>query len=44
MSERPAMAGVVPHLICRDAKAAIEFYKKAFGARERMRLDAPAGT
>lgn len=38
MSERPPMAGVVPHLICRDAKAAIDFYKKAFGAQEMFSL------
>ncbi len=38
MSERPQMAGVIPHLICRDAKAAIDFYKKAFGAQEMFAL------
>jgi PhnB protein len=26
-----------------DATEAIEFYKKAFGAKERMRMDAPGG-
>lgn len=34
---------VVPHLICRDAAAAIEFYKKAFGATEMMRMPGPDG-
>jgi len=28
------MASVTPHIVCKDAPAAIEFYKKAFGARE----------
>lgn len=32
-----------PHLICNDAYAAIEFYKKAFGAKEMMRLPGPDG-
>jgi PhnB protein len=30
-------------LIARDASAAIEFYKKAFGATELMRVPAPDG-
>lgn len=30
---------VTPYLCCRDAGAAIEFYKKAFGAREVLRMD-----
>lgn len=34
---------VSPHLICNDASAAIEFYKKAFGATEMMRLPGPDG-
>lgn len=38
MTDRPQMAGVTPHLICRDAAAAIDFYKTAFGATEMMRL------
>ena len=32
---------VTPYLCCRDAGAAIEFYKKAFGATELMRMSAP---
>lgn len=35
--------GITPYLGVKDAAAAIEFYKKAFGATERMRLDAPGG-
>jgi PhnB protein len=30
-------------LAVEDASAAIDFYKKAFGAKERMRMDAPGG-
>ena len=28
----PGMTAVTPHLVCRNAAAAIEFYKQAFGA------------
>jgi PhnB protein len=35
--------GIIPHLVVRDAATAIEFYKKAFGAEEVMRLPAPDG-
>jgi PhnB protein len=31
------------YLAVEDASAAIDFYKKAFGAKERMRMDAPGG-
>jgi PhnB protein len=34
---------VTPHLILRDAAKAIEFYKKAFGAVEIMRMPGPDG-
>ena len=34
---------VTPHLVCRGAEDAIEFYTKAFGARERMRMAGPGG-
>src|SRR5205085_12484538 len=34
---------VTPYLAIDGAGAAIEFYKKAFAATERMRFDAPAG-
>src|SRR2546426_8899956 len=35
--------GAVPYLCCRDAARAIEFYKRAFGATEVMRLAEPSG-
>ena len=35
---------VTPYLTVEDAAAAIEYYKKAFGAKERVRMDAPGGT
>jgi PhnB protein len=34
---------VTPYLVVDGAVAAIEFYKKAFGATEVMRFDAPGG-
>lgn len=34
----PGMSTITPHIICRDAKAAIEFYRKAFNA-----MDMPFG-
>jgi PhnB protein len=34
---------VTPHLVVRNAAAAIEFYKKAFGAVERGRAPGPEG-
>ena len=34
---------VTPHLVVRNAAAAIEFYKKAFGAVEIMRAPGPDG-
>ena len=42
--ERPeGMHSVTPHLICQGAAQAIEFYKKAFGAEEILRMPGPAG-
>jgi PhnB protein len=44
---RPVPEGfhsITPYLIVRDANRAIEFYKKAFGAVELMRLEGPGGT
>jgi PhnB protein len=35
--------GLIPHLVVSDANAAIDFYKKAFGAQEIMRHLAPDG-
>lgn len=34
---------VTPYLVFDDAASAIEFYKAAFGAKERMRMEAPGG-
>jgi uncharacterized glyoxalase superfamily protein PhnB len=39
----PGMHTVTPHIIVRDAVKAIEFYKKAFGAKERFVLPGPDG-
>jgi len=35
------MNTVTPHLVCKDAARAIEFYKKAVGAEELFRLNTP---
>jgi PhnB protein len=37
------MHTVTPHLVCDGAAAAIQFYKKAFGATELMRVPGPGG-
>jgi PhnB protein len=37
------MRSVTPHLVCAGAADAIEFYKKAFGAVEAIRLAGPDG-
>ena len=34
---------VTPYLVMDGAAAAIAFYEKVFGAKERMRMDAPGG-
>jgi PhnB protein len=34
---------LTPYLAVDDAAQAIEYYQKAFGAKERMRMDAPGG-
>lgn len=34
---------LIPHLVVSDAKAAIDFYKAAFGAVEEVRVPAPDG-
>ncbi len=34
---------VTPHLVCAGAAEALEFYKKAFGAEELLRLPGPEG-
>jgi len=35
--------GLIPHLVCKQAAKAIEFYKKAFGAEEVHRMPGPDG-
>ena len=35
--------GATPYLIIKDAARALEFYKKAFGAAEIMRIPSPGG-
>jgi PhnB protein len=43
MAAQPVPEGyhtLIPYLAVDDAAAAIEFYKRAFGATERMRMDA----
>lgn len=40
---RPKFHTVTPHLVCAGAAKAIDFYKKAFGAEELMRLAGPDG-
>jgi len=37
------MRSVTPHLVCAGAAAAIDFYKKAFGAVEQGRMAGPDG-
>ena len=34
---------ITPYLIVKDGAQVIEFYKKVFGAREKMRMNAPGG-
>ena len=34
---------VIPHIMVDDAAAAIDFYQRAYGAREDFRVDAPGG-
>ncbi|HEY7530776.1 MAG TPA: VOC family protein [Gemmatimonadota bacterium] len=40
---RPHDRRITPHLFVRDAAAAIEFYRRAFGARELYRSPMPGG-
>ena len=37
------MHSLTPHLVCAGAAGAIEFYKKAFNAKEEARLPGPDG-
>jgi PhnB protein len=46
MAVKPVPDGyhtVSPYLAVEDAAAAIDYYKKAFGAKERVRMEAPGG-
>ena len=45
MATKPIPEGyaLIPYLVLDDAAEAIEFYKRAFGATERMRMEAPGG-
>ena len=46
MAPRPIPEGyhtATPYLIVNGAAAALDYYKKAFGARETMRFTAPDG-
>jgi PhnB protein len=46
MATKPIPEGyhtVTPYLAVDNAAEAIEYYKKAFGAKERVRMDAPDG-
>jgi PhnB protein len=35
---------LTPYLVIKGAAAAIDYYKKVFGAEERMRMEGPGGT
>lgn len=35
---------ITPYLVLKNAARAIDFYKKAFGATERFRMEGPGGT
>jgi PhnB protein len=46
MAAKPIPEGyqtVTPYLVIQGASAAIDYYKKVFGATERMRMDGPGG-
>jgi PhnB protein len=46
MATKPIPEGyhtLTPYLAVDDAAEAIEYYRKAFGAKERVRMDAPEG-
>jgi PhnB protein len=43
MTQANQAPALTPHLICKDAAAAIDFYKEAFGAQEVMRIPGPSG-
>lgn len=43
MNDAPQPTAITPHLVCKDAAAAIDFYRAAFGAEEVMRIPGPNG-
>ena len=46
MAVKPVPEGyhnVTPYLVIKGANEAIDYYKRVFGATERMRMDAPGG-
>jgi PhnB protein len=47
MAVKPIPEGyhsITPYLVLKGAASAIEYYKKAFGAQELMRMDGPGGS
>lgn len=40
----PGFHAVTPHLVVRDAARTIDFYRRAFGAEESLRITAPDGS
>ena len=42
-TETNKVTSLNPHLVCAGAAEAIDFYQRAFGAKEEMRLPAPNG-
>src|SRR3954454_22746065 len=42
-SKTATVTMLTPHLVCRDAAGAIEFYKRAFGAEEMRVIRTPEG-
>ena len=43
MTKKSDVTTITPYLCCRDGVAALDFYKKAFGAVEAMRMVMPDG-
>lgn len=42
-STAPTVPSLTPHLVCRGAAEAIDFYQRAFGAVEEIRVPGPDG-
>jgi PhnB protein len=43
MTDPTQVGAITPHLVVRDAAAAAEWYRRAFGATERSRVPLPGG-